>query len=138
MIPDWAPQKKNFILRVPAEERALVNGLMNDHGLEFSLSASTPEVATLFTGEEYAAVTFFEHATPAAAEQLRDPHERIQSSWAPESSASSSVFLKTKNSGHFSALISHTLCSASTRWLAISPAWQNADCHRLCKRNSCA
>lgn len=59
----------------------------DQHGLDFSVPMSTPEKAVLFTREPYAAVPFFEFATPAAAEQLQRLQAEIATSWMAESQA---------------------------------------------------
>ena len=63
MILDYVPETEAFVLRIPRREAAKI---MSSHGLDMSRSASTPEEAVLFTREPYAALSFHEHATPAA------------------------------------------------------------------------
>ena len=72
-----------FTLRVPRGE-ADVAVLVREHGLDFSASASTSAEAILWTTEPHAAVTFIEHATPAARATLAPLHAEITRSWAPE------------------------------------------------------
>jgi SNF2 family DNA or RNA helicase len=66
---DYTPATKFFSLWVP-RKGANISDLMNEHGLNFSAPASTPDVACLFTGSQYAAATFMEYGTPAALAKL--------------------------------------------------------------------
>lgn len=75
-----------FILRVPRGE-ADPQTLMEEHGLDLSSRLSTPGEAVLFTAEPYAAVAFYQHATPAAQQQLLALQTQIDGSWARESGA---------------------------------------------------
>lgn len=61
---DYNAKSKAFNLYVPRPDKALVKTLMEDHGLNFSSTASTGERAVLFTREPYAAASFREFATP--------------------------------------------------------------------------
>lgn len=63
---DYNPKAKAFNLYVPRTTKVLVKSLMEDHGLNFSSTASNAERAVLFTREPYAAASFREFATPAA------------------------------------------------------------------------
>lgn len=76
-----------FFLRVPRSDAKLVSTLMTEHGLDFSLSASTPSEAVLFTREPYAAVDFAEHGTDRAKTELAVTLAAIRSSWLNTSSA---------------------------------------------------
>lgn len=76
-----------FFLKVPREDKALVKNLMQDHGLDFSVSASTSSEAVLFTHEPYCAVTFDYMATPEAQAQLASLSAEIATSWAMDSGA---------------------------------------------------
>lgn len=76
-----------YNLSVPRDSTVTVKDLMENHGLNFSTSASTINNALLFTREPYAAVTFRDHATPAALAKLRPIIERIDQSQALHSGA---------------------------------------------------
>lgn len=81
---DYNAAKGTFILYVPrgvADPRTL----MLEHGLDYSISASTGDRAVLFTREPYCAVAFHEYATPAAQAELLSLHVEIASSWQKES-----------------------------------------------------
>lgn len=79
---DYNPDRQAFILRVPRDPKfpLVVHDLMQDHGLDFNLKASTPTEAVLQTREPYAAVAFFEYATDRAAAQLAVLQTEIASS----------------------------------------------------------
>lgn len=91
MILDYNEQTKAFVLRVPRIEGSaeLLRSLMNDHGLDLSMTASTAGEAVLFTREIYAAVSFFDKATPTARAQLLGLNDALVKSWAPAGTASS-------------------------------------------------
>jgi SWI/SNF-related matrix-associated actin-dependent regulator 1 of chromatin subfamily A len=76
----------NFILRF-ARGEASPQVLMNEHGFDFSLPASTAAEAVLFTPSPYAAVAFAKHATPAAKGELDGILKQIAASFAPTSLA---------------------------------------------------
>lgn len=84
MILDWVPGTRSFTLTVQRWEHC-PETLRDEHGLDLSLSASNAQQAVLFTKEPYAAVPFFEHATPAAAAQLQGIQTQIEASWATTS-----------------------------------------------------
>ena len=81
---DYHPDTGAFTLEAPRWE-CDPQALMQEHGLDLSLPRSTPQVAMLFTREPYAAVTFYEHATPAAQAQLKTLQREIAASWATSS-----------------------------------------------------
>lgn len=83
---EFNPNTRAFILRLPRAEGD-PRVLMDEHGLNFSASASTPQEAVLFTREPYAAVSFAEYATPACAAELADLTTRVAESWRNESKA---------------------------------------------------
>lgn len=83
---DFWPNTGRFTLEVPRNE-ADIRVLMEEHGLDLSLSLSTPATAVLFTPEPYAAVAFWQHATERAQAELLDLHTRIAASWADTSDA---------------------------------------------------
>src|SRR6202012_3992036 len=82
---DYNPSTKAFVVKVP-RKGADLQSLMRDHGLDFSLPASTSDTAVLFTREPYCAATFWEYATPAAKGELGGIYNEIQASWKKESS----------------------------------------------------
>lgn len=87
MILDYNPARGDYIVRVPRADGAMISSLMTEHGLNFSSTASTPGEAVLFTNEPYAAVAFYQHATPAAKQALCRLQEEIDASWAKSSTA---------------------------------------------------
>jgi SWI/SNF-related matrix-associated actin-dependent regulator 1 of chromatin subfamily A len=84
---DYNPRTEVFILRLAADERGQIQTLMNEHGLDFSVPASTGSEAVLFTREPYAAVAFYRHASQGAREQLRNLKHAIDLSWKSASGA---------------------------------------------------
>jgi SWI/SNF-related matrix-associated actin-dependent regulator 1 of chromatin subfamily A len=81
---DYHPQTRAFTLAVSRRE-ADPRTIMAEHGLDLSTPLSTPDQAVLFTREPYAAVAFFQHATPGARAELLDLQERINRSWKTSS-----------------------------------------------------
>ena len=84
MILDFVDKTSLFVLRVPRSETD-IRALMRDHGLDLSLPGSTPSEAMLFTGDPYAACTFWSCATPGARAALAPIQAQIDASWAPSS-----------------------------------------------------
>ena len=82
---DFHPTTGAFTLKVPRRDAALVQSLMREHGFDFSLPASTPSEACLFTKEPYAAASFANVATQVARAQLGDILSQIENSWRNES-----------------------------------------------------
>jgi len=78
---DFNPATGAYILRVPREHRDLIQLLMKEHGLDFSLTASTHDTAVLYTKEPYAAASFADVATPAARATLEGILREINASW---------------------------------------------------------
>ena len=78
---DWNQRTKCFVLSVP-RAGADLQDLMNSHGLDFSLSASSAQTAVLFTRELHAATAFAKYATPAALAELQPILANIQDSWS--------------------------------------------------------
>lgn len=87
MILDYNLNTQAFIIRVPRKSGADIQDLMRNHGLDFSMPASTTKEAVLFTKEPYAAATWWEYATPAAKAELGEIYNEIQASWCKESQA---------------------------------------------------
>ena len=88
MILDYNAATQSFIIRVP-RKGADIQDLMRNHGLDFSMPASTDNEAVLFTREPYCAATFWEYATAAAKQHLGGIYAEIEASW------------QTTSSGHF-------------------------------------
>lgn len=78
---DYNPANRTFILRIPRGELDATKVMM-EHGLDFSAPASSANEAVLFTTEPYAAVAFYQYATPVAADQLIRLQSEIDKSWA--------------------------------------------------------
>lgn len=83
---DYNRSNRTFFLRVP-RGGIPPHVLMEEHGLDMSQTASTPNEAVLFTREPYAAVAFYEYATPAAQAALLDLNTAVQESWTQHSDA---------------------------------------------------
>lgn len=83
---DFVPATGNYMLLVPrgAEDPQV---LMREHGLDFSLSASTDKTSVLFTPEPYAAAHFAPYATPRARQQMGVMLDEIEASWRDTSGA---------------------------------------------------
>ena len=79
---DYQPKSGLFTLHVPRAE-ANLQELMQDHGLDHSLAASTSTDLCLFTSEPYAAAAFGEFATPSCLAELDGILREIKLSWAP-------------------------------------------------------
>lgn len=86
MILDYNSASGAYFLRVPRGGEFSPTLLMEEHGLDFSVSASTPAEAVLVTHEPYAAVAFWDYATPAAKASLARLRAEVESSWAPSTS----------------------------------------------------
>ena len=84
---DFNPANGAFILRIPRGAALDPHTVQTEFGLDFSTTASTPDTAVLFTREPYAAVPFYEYATPEAQQELIGLQERVNQSWAPVSEA---------------------------------------------------
>lgn len=85
MILDYHNSTGAFTLKVPRKESAVIQDLMRAHGFDFSLPASSPDTAVLFSREPYAAASFANIATEGALQQLRPLLTQIESSWRNES-----------------------------------------------------
>jgi SWI/SNF-related matrix-associated actin-dependent regulator 1 of chromatin subfamily A len=84
---DYIAATQAFVVRVPRKGSADINDLMRNHGLDFSLPASTSQTAVLFTKEPFCAASFWEYATSEAKQQLGGIYDEIQSSWRATSGA---------------------------------------------------
>ena len=81
MILDYVPETGCYTVSAP---RAGLDAtaLMAEHGLDFSLPASTVDTAVFFTRVPYAAVAFAEQATERARRQLADILDAVEKSRA--------------------------------------------------------
>lgn len=84
---EYVPKTGAFLLRVPRSDPKTISSLMKEHGLDFSVSASTSDTACLFTREPYAAVAFAQYADERAAAELAVITQNIEASWRKESDA---------------------------------------------------
>lgn len=84
---DFFPATDAFTLKVPRSESALVQSLMREHGFDFSLPASTPTHAMMFTKEPYAAASFAYCASETARARLQPILTQVEASWKNESTA---------------------------------------------------
>lgn len=87
---DFKPDTGAYVLRVPRGE-ADIQVLMTEYGLDLSVPRSTANEAVLLTHEPYAAVSFWNVASPSAKANLEQIHDRIQASAAPTISRSIAV-----------------------------------------------
>lgn len=76
---DYNAANGAFILRVNRGE-CDVKELVEQHGLDLSLPASTPNEAVLFTREPYAALAFYDRGTDAARNMLTELMGRVEES----------------------------------------------------------
>ncbi len=85
MILDFNPSNGAYILRVPRDHKDLIRGLVREHGLDLSTSASSASEAVLFTKEPFCAASFAEYATDRAKQSMQGILDEIAASWAPTS-----------------------------------------------------
>jgi SWI/SNF-related matrix-associated actin-dependent regulator 1 of chromatin subfamily A len=86
LILDFIMSTGAYVLRVPRGPGAPdPAALMMEHGLDWSTTASTPAEAVLFTREPYAAVAFWQYATPQAQLKLAALQREVDASWSKES-----------------------------------------------------
>ncbi len=83
---EFYPKTGNFGLRV-SKRGVDTSALMREHGFNLDTRRTTLDEAVLWTDTPYAAVPFFDHATPEAAAQLMGLQAEIERSWAKESQA---------------------------------------------------
>ncbi len=86
MILDYVEKTRAFTLRVQRGEGDPM-ALVKSHGLDFSIPASTPSSAVLFTRDPYAAACFAECATPTAMGRISSIVEQVKLSWKDSSNA---------------------------------------------------
>src|SRR4051812_2068799 len=84
---DFVERTGAYTLSVPRSDAVDIKSLVEDHGLNFSSTASNVNEAVLFSREPFAAVTFREAATPGALIKLKPIIERIDASQALTSGA---------------------------------------------------
>lgn len=85
MLLDYVDKTRKFILKVPRTDRLLTQQIMNEHGWDFSRTASGIFEAVLFSNEPYAAAAFAENATPEARAQIQWILDEVAASGRPES-----------------------------------------------------
>jgi len=67
---DFYPNTGKFTLDIPRSSDLNIKQFVQEHGLNYSTTASTVDNACLFTDNLYAAMTYAEAATPAAIKQF--------------------------------------------------------------------
>lgn len=88
MILDFVAKTGAYTLRVPRAQSEKVQSLIKVHGFDFSVPASTPDTAVLFTKEPFAAAGFAErYGTDGAKAQLAEINGRVADSWRDSSDA---------------------------------------------------
>jgi SWI/SNF-related matrix-associated actin-dependent regulator 1 of chromatin subfamily A len=87
VLLDYNPSNSYFVLRVGRDEGIEPDMIRREHGLDFSIPASTSQFAVLMTKEPFAAAAFGDYATPAARAQLHGILTEIETSRAPDSDA---------------------------------------------------
>lgn len=75
-----------FVLRVPRSSGLTPRQIKEEHGLDFSVSMSTPDEGVYLTREPYAAAPFHAFATEGAQIHLLAIQQQIDASWAQSSS----------------------------------------------------
>lgn len=81
---DYNPSKEVYILYVPRAE-GNPDVIQQEFGFQFSVPASTPDTACLFTYEPYCAASFAAFATERAKAALLELTTTIDASWAQTS-----------------------------------------------------
>lgn len=87
MLMDYNASKGLFYIVVPKTETGVAKSLMTEHGFNRSRKDSDAFQDVLLTHEPYAAVAFWEHATPIAQAQLIHLQTEVEASWAETSGA---------------------------------------------------
>lgn len=67
---DYNPRQRYFLLDTRGEPRYTPDILMREYGLDFSPNSASYPLGVCYTNDPFAAASFYQHATPAAAEQL--------------------------------------------------------------------
>lgn len=91
MLLDINENTGAYFLKVPRANPQLVQSVMIEHGMDFSVSASTALEAVFLTREPYCAASFAEFATPRASRHLAAVVAEIQASWCADSAANIAV-----------------------------------------------
>lgn len=86
MILDYVPSTEAFTLRIKRGE-ADPREIMKQHGLDFSITASSQGEAILFTRDPYAAAVFAKYAAPNAMMKIGGIVHEVAESWRQESKA---------------------------------------------------
>jgi len=87
LILDYVPATRAFTLTVQRSEGVDIQKVIEEHGFDLSLPASTAGYAVLFTKEPYAAASFGPVATARARGELHGILSEIEASWKAESGA---------------------------------------------------
>ena len=74
MILDYIDSTDNYVIRLPRDEASTIRHLMKVDGLNFSTSASTNSEAVLYTDTPYSALSYFDHGTERAKQNLQMMH----------------------------------------------------------------
>jgi len=85
MYLDYVGKTESYVLHVPRTDGLDINKIILEHGFDYSQTASTGDTAILFTKEPYAAVSFYNDATPEALVRLGSIHDHIEQSMRQES-----------------------------------------------------
>lgn len=85
---DYNARSGAYFLRVPRGDAKAIKELVEQHGFNFSTTASTGSEAILLTHEPYAAASFANIGTAAAQRELAELTAEIEKSWAAASSSS--------------------------------------------------
>lgn len=81
------PATGAYIIRVPRTDYEFGKNLRDEHGFDFSTSASTQGEGVFFTREPYAAAAFWECADEQARSTLIAYQAEIEASWRSQSAA---------------------------------------------------
>lgn len=82
MLLEYNGSQKRWFVRVPRGDTKLADTLQRRHGFDFYIG---PSETVYHTNEPFAAVTFFEHATPEARAPLSAINIQIGESWKENS-----------------------------------------------------
>lgn len=82
---DYNPAQRYFLLHVGRGDKLTPDILMREYGLDYSVPSSEFPNGICYTADPFAAVSFHESATPAAAEKLDWIIREVAASWAPSS-----------------------------------------------------
>src|SRR5579859_90962 len=82
---DYNTAQRYYLLDVRNELQLTPDILMREYGLDYSPSSASYPMGVCYTADPFAAASFYEHATPAAADKLGWIIREIAASWAPSS-----------------------------------------------------